>query len=123
MTTQSTPRARIANGYRVATTFALERYRNENGGGDYPDPKSKKVHAVKVTNGALVTSQYRDDAVRSAGGEQLLGARLQVQVVQHDAWKDWLIRVHNRPELAKETCNRCMEATAGLAWEDTREGD
>jgi hypothetical protein len=123
MTIQSTPPARIANGYCVATTFALERYKSGNGGGDYPDPKSKKVHAVKVTDGALATSQYRDDAVRSAGGEQLLGARLQVEVVQHDAWKDWLIRVRNRPELAKETCNRCMEATAGLAWEDAREGD
>ena len=71
----------------------------------------------------LALSQYRDDAVRSAGGEQLLGARLQVQVVQHDAWKDWLIRVRNRPELAKQTCKLCMEATAGLAWEDDREGD
>jgi hypothetical protein len=123
MTTQSTPPARIANGYCVATTFALERYKYGNGGGDYPDPKSKKVHAVKVTNGALALSQYRDDAVRSAGGEQLLGSRLQLEVGQHDAWKDWLIRVRDRPELARETCKLCMEATAGLAWQDLREGD
>jgi len=123
MTTQSTPPAHIANGYCVATTFALERYKYGNGGGDYADPKSKKVHAVKVTDGAIATSQYCDDAVRSAGGEQLLGARLQVEVVQHDAWKDWLILVYDRPELAKQTCKRCMEATAGLAWEDAREGD
>ena len=123
MTAQSIPPGRIANGYCVATTFALERYKYGNGGGDYPDPKSKKVHAVKVTNGALALSQYRDDALRSAGGEQLLGSRLQLEVNQHEAWKDWLIRVRDRPELAKETCKRCMEATAGLAWEDAREGD
>ena len=123
MTTHSTPSARIANGYCIAMTFALERYKHGNGGGDYADPRSKKVHAVKVTNGALATSRYRDDAVRSAGGEQLLGVRLQVEVVQHDAWKDWLVRVRDRPELARETCKRCMEATAGLAWEDAREGD
>ncbi len=124
MTSQSTPQARIANGYCVATTFALERYRYGNGGGDYyPDPNSKKVHAVKVTDGALATSRYRDDAVRSAGGEQLLGSRLQVEVVQRDAWKDWLVRVRDRPALAKETCKRCMDATTKLAWEDVREGD
>ena len=110
------------NGYCVATTFALERYKYENGeGDDYPDPRSKKVHAVKVTGGALAMSQYRDDAVRSAGGEQPLGSRLQVEVVQLDAWKDWLIRVADWPELTKETCKRCLEATTGLAWEDIRE--
>jgi len=112
---------RIADGYCVAITFALEQYRPGDGRGDHPDPKSKMVHAVKVTNGELETSQYRDDAVRSAGGEQLLGSRLQVEVVQHDAWRDWLIRVRNRPEFAKQTCERCEEATAGLAWEDVRE--
>lgn len=122
MTTQSTPPAHIANGYCVATTFALERYKYGNGGGDYADPKSKKVHAVKVTDGAIATSQYRDDAVRSAGGEQLLGARLQVEVVQDDAWRDWVSHAGIRPELAKETCKKCLEATTGLTWEDVREG-
>jgi len=112
---------RIVNGYCVAMTFALERYRYGNGGGDYPDPRSKRVHAVKVTNGAPATSHYRDDAVRSAGGEQLLGSRLQVEVVQQDAWKDWLIRAGNWPELAKETCKKCLEATTGLVWQDVRE--
>ena len=103
-------------------TFALERYRYGNGGGDYPDPRSKKVHAVKVTDGAPAMSQYRDDSVRSAGGEQLLGSRLQVDVVQDDAWKDWLVRIANWPELKKETCKKCLEATTGLTWEDVREG-
>lgn len=113
---------RIVNGYCVATTFALERYKYGNGGGDdYPDPRSKKVHAVKVTGGALATSRYRDDAVRSAGGEQLLGSRLHVEVLQDDAWKDWLVRLANRPELTKETCKKCLEATTGLIWEDIRE--
>lgn len=114
---------RIIDGYCVATTFALERIKFGNGGGDdFPDPRSKMVHAVKVTNGALATSRYRDDAVRSAGGEQLLGARLQVEVVQYDAWKDWLSRAGFRPELVQETCKKCLEATSGLAWEDVREG-
>ncbi len=114
----------IVNGYCVATTFGLERYHDLHGGGggDYPDPKSKKVHAVKVTDGALEMSQYRDDAVRSAGGEQLLGARLQVEIDQSGAWKDWLTSVRNRLEPSRETCKRCKDATAGLAWEDVREG-
>jgi len=113
---------RIVNGYCVATTFALERYKYGNGGGeDYPDPSSKKVHAVKVTEGALAKSQYRDDAVRSAGGEQLLGSRLQVEVVQGETWKDWLARVEGRPELTQQTCEKCLEATRGLVWEDVRE--
>jgi hypothetical protein len=112
---------RIVDGYCLAATFALERYKYGDGAGDYPDPKSKKIHAVKVTKGALAMSQYRDDAVRSAGGEQLLGARLKVEVLPHDAWKDWLIRVGNWPELAKETCKKCLEATTGLVWDDIRE--
>jgi len=113
---------RIFDGYCVATTFVLERLKYGNGGGDdFPDPRSKTVHAVKVTNGALATSQYRNDAVRSAGGEQLLGARLQVEVGQVDAWKDWVSRAGNSPELAKETCMKCLQATTGLAWEDIRE--
>jgi hypothetical protein len=103
-------------------TFALERYKYGNGGGDdYPDPRSKRVHAVRVTGGALARSQYRDDAVRSAGGEQLLGSRLQVEVVQDDAWKDWLNRVADWPELTEQTCKKCLEATTGLIWEDVRE--
>ena len=107
----------------MAVTFVLERikYRSD-GADDFPDPKSKTVHAVKVTNGMLATSQYRDDAVRSAGGEQLLGARLQVEVVQQDAWKDWLSRAGISPELAKTACKKCLEATSGLAWEDLWEG-
>ena len=113
---------RIVNGYCVATTFALTRYLHGAGRDDYPDPKSKRVHAVKVTNGALAKSRYRDDAVRSAGGEQLLGSRLQVEPLQNDAWRDWLIREVDRPALARETCQRCKEGTAGLAWEDVREG-
>lgn len=113
---------RIVNGYCVALTFALERYRYGNGGGEYPDPRSKKVHAVKITDGAPAMSQYRDDAVRSAGGEQLLGSRLQVEVVQQDAWKDWLLRAGDSAELARETCRTCLEATTGLVWEDVREG-
>ena len=113
---------RIVNGYCVATTFVLERYKYGNGGGeDYPDPNSKKVHAVKVTQGALAKSQYRDDAVRSAGGEQLLGSRLQVEVIQDETWKDWLVLAEDRPELTAQTCAKCLEATRGLAWEDARE--
>jgi hypothetical protein len=114
---------RIVDGYCVATTFVLERIKYGNGGGDdFPNPRSKMVRAVKVTHGALATSQYRDDAVRSAGGEQLLGARLQVEVVQDDAWRDWVSHAGIRPELAKETCKKCLEATTGLTWEDVREG-
>ncbi|MGD0285843.1 MAG: hypothetical protein ABSC31_05615 [Acidimicrobiales bacterium] len=114
---------RIVDGYCVAATFALERIKYGNGGGDdFPNPRSKMVRAVKVTHGALATSQYRDDAVRSAGGEQLLGARLQVEVVQDDAWRDWVSHAGIRPELAKETCKKCLEATTGLTWEDVREG-
>ena len=113
---------RLTDGFCVATTFALERYKDENGeGGDHPDPRSRKVHAVKVTLGELAKSQYRDDAVRSACGEQLLGSRLKVEVAQDDAWKDWLVRASNGPEFTKEACAKCLEATTGLMWEDLRE--
>lgn len=112
----------ILNGYCVATTFTVDRVRYGNGAGDeFPDLPSKKVHAVKVTNGELATSQYRDDAMRSAGGEQLLGSRLQVDVVRADAWKDWLSRAVTWPELAQQTCKGCLDATAGLVWEDVWE--
>ena len=112
----------IIDGYCVATTFVLERPKYGSGGGDdFPDPRSKMVHAVKVTKGVLATSHYRDDALRSAGGEQLLGARLQVEVVQDDAWKDWVSLAGERPELAEEICKKCLESTTGLAWQDVRE--
>jgi hypothetical protein len=48
---------RIVDGYCVAATFALERIKYGNGGGDdFPNPRSKMVRAVKVTHGALATS-------------------------------------------------------------------
>jgi len=113
---------RIIDGYCVANTFTLERPRDGNGGGDdFPEPGSKMVHAVKVAKGVLATSRYRDDALRSAGGEQLLGARLQVEVVQDHAWKDWVSFAGERSELAEEICKKCLESTTGLAWQDVRE--
>ncbi len=51
---------RIVNGYCVARTFALERYEglHRAGEGDYPDPESKRIHAVKVTNGASLATSH-----------------------------------------------------------------
>ena len=112
-------RSHIVNGYCVVTTVAIERTRFD---GDIADPTSKVAHAVKVTDGALALSQFRNDAVRSAGGEQLLGSRLHVEVSPEESWNDWLISADNQPELVGETCALCKQATADLVWADVREG-